>query len=109
VGTGGFLGAILRYMVSSRIPKIRQIPAGTLTVNILGSFVLGLLTFSAEPESLIYFLNIGMLGSFTTFSTFAYETFRLLEEGKKALFFLNIFLNLALCFAGVGLAYTILA
>ncbi|MDD3042997.1 MAG: fluoride efflux transporter CrcB [Methanosarcinaceae archaeon] len=106
VGAGGFLGATLRYAVSSRIPKIRHIPAGTLTVNILGSLLLGLLTFSSEPESMVYLVNIGMLGSFTTFSTFAYETFKLLEEGKNVHFFLNIFLNVALCLAGVSLAYT---
>lgn len=106
MGAGGFLGATLRYAVSSRIPKIRHIPAGTLTVNILGSLLLGLLTFSSEPESMVYLVNIGMLGSFTTFSTFAYETFKLLEEGKNVHFFLNIFLNVALCLAGVSLAYT---
>ena len=49
IGTGGFIGASLRYTVSSRVPKIRNIPAGTLTVNLLGSTVLALLTFSSEP------------------------------------------------------------
>jgi len=108
VGTGGFIGASLRYAVSSRVPKIRSIPAGTLAVNILGSIVLALLTFSSEPESMVYLVNIGMLGSFTTFSTFAYETFRLLEEGENLSFFLNIFLNVTLCLAGVSVAYLIL-
>ncbi len=108
VGTGGFIGASLRYAVSSRVPKIRSIPAGTLTVNILGSIVLALLTLSSEPESMVYLVNIGMLGSFTTFSTFAYETFRLLEEGENLSFFLNIFLNVTLCLAGVSVAYLVL-
>lgn len=105
IGTGGFIGASLRYTVSSRMPKIRNIPAGTLTVNLLGSIVLALFTFSSEPESIVYLVNIGILGSFTTFSTFAYETFRLLEEGKNVSFFLNIFLNIVLCFLGVSIAY----
>lgn len=105
IGTGGFIGASLRYTVSSRVPKIRNIPAGTLTVNLLGSTVLALLTFSSEPESMIYMVNIGMLGSFTTFSTFAYETFRLLEDGKNVSFFLNIVLNVMLCLMGVSIAY----
>ncbi len=105
VGTGGFLGASLRYTVSSRVPKIRSIPAGTLTVNFLGSIVLALLTFSSEPESMIYLVNIGILGSFTTFSTFAYETFKLLEDGKNISFLLNIFLNVTLCLLGVSIAY----
>ncbi|AKB23994.1 CrcB protein [Methanosarcina sp. MTP4] len=108
VGAGGFIGASLRYTVSSRVPKIRSIPAGTLTVNILGSIVLALLTLSSEPESMVYLVNIGMLGSFTTFSTFAYETFRLLEEGENLSFFLNIFLNVTLCLAGVSVAYMVL-
>ncbi|MCQ1534315.1 fluoride efflux transporter CrcB [Methanosarcina sp. KYL-1] len=105
VGSGGFIGASLRYAVSSRIPKIQNIPAGTLSVNFLGSVLLAFLTFSSEPESMVYLVNIGMLGSFTTFSTFAYETFRLLEEGKNVSFFLNIFLNVALCLVGVSVAY----
>lgn len=105
IGTGGFIGASLRYTVSSRVPKIQNIPAGTLTVNLLGSMVLALLTFSSEPESMVYLINIGILGSFTTFSTFAYETFKLLEEGKNVSFFLNIFLNVMLCLLGVSIAY----
>ncbi len=105
IGTGGFIGASLRYTVSSRMPKIKNIPAGTLTVNLLGSIVLALLTFSSEPESMVYLVNIGILGSFTTFSTFAYETFKLLEDGKNVSFFLNIFLNVMLCLLGVSIAY----
>ncbi|MGD9777631.1 MAG: fluoride efflux transporter CrcB [Methanosarcina sp.] len=105
IGTGGFIGASLRYTISSRMPKIRSIPAGTLTVNFLGSIVLSLLTFFSEPESVVYLVNIGILGSFTTFSTFAYETFKLLEDGQNVSFFLNIFLNVILCLLGVGIAY----
>lgn len=105
IGAGGFIGACLRYTVSSRVPRIKNIPAGTLTVNLLGTIALALLTFSSEPESVVYFINIGILGSFTTFSTFAYETFKLLEEGHNLSFFLNIFLNVVLCLAGVSIAY----
>jgi len=105
IGTGGFIGASLRYTVASRVPKIQNIPAGTLTVNFLGSIALALLTFSSEPESMVYMVNIGILGSFTTFSTFAYETFRLLEEGQNVSFFLNIFLNVMLCLMGISIAY----
>ena len=67
--------------------------------------MLSLLTFSSEPESVVYLVNIGILGSFTTFSTFAYETFKLLEDGQNVSFFLNIFLNVILCLLGVGIAY----
>ncbi|AKB13207.1 MAG: fluoride efflux transporter CrcB [Methanosarcina thermophila] len=105
IGAGGFIGACLRYTVSSRVPRIKNIPAGTLTVNLLGTIALALLTFSSEPESVVYFINIGILGSFTTFSTFAYETFKLLEEGQSLSFSINIFLNVVLCFSGVSIAY----
>jgi CrcB protein len=52
-------------------------------------------------------VSIGVLGSFTTFSTFAYESFRLLEEGEKKYSLLNIVLNLGICMAGVMTAYLI--
>ncbi|WP_292374184.1 fluoride efflux transporter CrcB [Methanosarcina sp. UBA411] len=107
IGMGGFIGACLRYMVLSRVPRIKNIPAGTLTVNLLGTIMLAIFTFSSEPQSMVYFVNMGILGSFTTFSTFAYETFKLLEEGKNLSFFLNIFLNVALCLAGVSIAYLV--
>ena len=105
IGLGGFIGAPLRYIVSSRIPKFKNIPAGTLIVNLLGSIVLALLTFSSEPKSMVYLVNIGILGSFTTFSTFAYETFKLLEDGQNFSFVLNISLNIVLCISGVSIAY----
>ncbi len=107
VGIGGSAGATLRYLVSGLLPGIRGIPAGTLAVNVTGSFILSILVFSST-SSYIHLINIGMLGSFTTFSTFAFESFRLLEEGQKRLFYMNISLNILLCilavFAGQKLA-----
>jgi CrcB protein len=107
VGTGGFAGAALRFLVSGAIPRVGEIPAGTLAVNVIGSFVLAVLTFSSASGSLTYLVSIGVLGSFTTFSTFAYESFRLLEEGEKKYSLLNIILNLGICMAGVMTAYLI--
>ncbi len=107
VGTGGAIGATLRYLASGLIPGIRGLPAGTLAVNVTGSLMLSILVFSST-SSYIHLVNIGMLGSFTTFSTFAFESFRLLEEGQEHTFYLNISLNLLLCllavFAGQRLA-----
>ena len=107
VGAGGLIGAPSRFLVSGAIPRFREIPAGTLAVNTIGSFVLASLTFSSVSGSLVYFLSIGMLGSFTTFSTFAYETFKLLDEGEGAYSLLNVLLNVTLCLIGVALAYAL--
>jgi len=105
VGLGGFLGAILRYLVSGMAARIAELPTGTLIVNVIGSTVLSILTFSSVPDSTMYLVNIGLLGSFTTFSTFAYETFKLLEEGEDMYFILNISLNVLLCLMGVVAGY----
>ncbi|ADE37222.1 fluoride efflux transporter FluC [Methanohalophilus mahii] len=102
VGIGGFIGAILRYMVAGIVPKKGDIPTGTLTVNIMGTTILSYLTYSHSLQHL-YLLNIGILGSFTTFSTFTYESFTLLEQQANRSFLTNIMLNCVCCIAGVGL------
>lgn len=105
VGIGGSIGAVLRYMVSGIAPKKEPIASGTLLVNIMGSLLLSILTFSTPQSSIMYAVNIGMLGAFTTFSTFAFETFKLLEEGQKSYCTLNILLNTSLCIAAVWIGY----
>lgn len=105
VAIGGGIGAVLRCLVSGIAPKKGPIPSGTLLVNVIGSLMLSILTFSTHPDSIIYLVNIGMLGSFTTFSTFAYETFRLVEEGENRYFVLNIILNVGLCITAIGAGY----
>jgi len=107
VGLGGFLGAILRYLVSGMAARIAELPTGTLIVNVIGSTTLSIFAFSSVPDSTVYLVNIGLLGSFTTFSTFAYETFKLLEEGENMYFILNISLNVLLCLMGVVAGYFI--
>jgi CrcB protein len=88
IGLGGFIGAILRYSVSGFVQgwsKGNPFPIGTLAVNILGCFVIGLLSqlaesrglFSPETRSLLF---IGFLGAFTTFSTFGNDTMNLLQN-----------------------------
>ncbi|ABS55448.1 Camphor resistance CrcB protein [Methanoregula boonei 6A8] len=79
VGIGGATGSVLRFVLS-RIQPLRGIPAGTLLVNITGSFALSLLTFSQVSGDLYYLICTGGLGGFTTFSTFSYETFRMMED-----------------------------
>lgn len=92
VGLGGACGSILRYECS-KLQPVRGIPMGTLLVNVLGSFVFGLVTFSRAPADLVYFLGIGGMGGFTTFSTFSYETFRMLEDQDYYGMIANILTN----------------
>lgn len=100
IGSGGFIGAVLRAylngVISHRMPH--DIPFGTLGVNLAGSFIMGLLIayfmystiFSLHVKS---FLSTGILGALTTYSTFAIESFLLLNSGQIALAVANISLN----------------
>ena len=99
VGSGGAIGALLRYEISGILPVWHDLPVGTLLVNFTGSLMLSVLTFGHNP--IPYFLDAGILGGYTTFSTFSYESFRLLEQGENITFFLNILLSLLLCGTGV--------
>lgn len=100
IGSGGFIGAILRTylngVISHRIPH--DLPFGTLGINLIGSFIMGLLMayfmyttlFSMHTKS---FLSTGLLGAFTTYSTFAIESFLLLNSGNFAIAIANITLS----------------
>ena len=90
IGLGGFVGAVLRYLVSGWVQDRTgsiTFPFGTAAVNLAGCFVIGLLTYLVENRSFFSvetraFLLIGLLGSFTTFSTFGSETLTLLRSGR---------------------------
>lgn len=90
VGAGGFVGSIGRYLLSGWVQNaVRQawLPYGTLAVNVVGCLLIGLISGLAEnrevfrPETRVLLL-IGVLGGFTTFSTFGYETFNLARDGE---------------------------
>jgi len=111
IGMGGFIGAILRAYISGLVNEnvSHNIPFGTLAVNLLGSFILGSLfayftytqIFSVQLKS---FLSTGMMGALTTYSTFAMESFFLLNGGMYVAAFSNMFLNLfgTILMAGAG-------
>ena len=106
VAMGGALGAVLRYSIPSGIYHWfgRSYPYGTLVVNVLGSLAIGLLSillvqkFNVSQE-LKLGLVVGLLGAFTTFSTFSWDTLHLLEQGFVQRAFLNVFLNVFVCIA----------
>lgn len=107
IGFGGFIGAVSRFLISRYLNNLLPaFPLGTLAVNVLGSFVLGFIMYSVSagrnisPE-LRDFIAIGIIGGFTTMSSFAYESFRLLELTQVMYFALNIALNIILCIGAI--------
>ncbi|EAH4669884.1 fluoride efflux transporter CrcB [Campylobacter coli] len=113
VGFGGFIGAILRMLSINLVNKFfpYSISFGTLFVNVLGSFIIGLLFSYAQNKGLSpvikSFISTGFLGAFTTFSTFSYENLLLLQSGNYFNFSLNILLNIILCLIAVWLGFII--
>jgi fluoride exporter len=104
VALGGALGAVLRYGLVAWSMELfgRDFPYGTLLVNILGSFAIGVLYLwfqnrTADHEMLRAILIIGVLGGFTTFSAFSIETLNLALGGQLLRAMLNIVLNVTLC------------
>lgn len=104
IAGGGAVGALLRFWMSQGVYLLlgRGFPYGTLVVNSLGSFLMGLLYVylldrsHVAPEWRAAIL-IGLLGAFTTFSTFSIETLNLFEQGEQLKALMNIFLSVVLC------------
>lgn len=100
----GALGCVTRYYISGWVYDLfgRSFPYGTFVVNILGAFLIGLvvefgLRSTLLPASLRIGLTIGFLGGLTTFSTFSYETFRLLEDGEFFVATANVLVSVVIC------------
>ncbi len=116
VGLGGFAGAILRYLIAGWVQRWTEsinFPHGTLAVNLMGCFIIGWLSQLLESRGLFgiearLFIFIGLLGAFTTFSTFGNETINLLREGDAFLALGNVaghvMLGLGLVWLGRALA-----
>ncbi|MHB8120985.1 MAG: fluoride efflux transporter CrcB [Desulfuromonadaceae bacterium] len=97
-------GGLTRYYLSGWVYSLmgRAFPYGTLVVNILGAYLIGLimelgLRSTLIPDALRLGLTVGFLGGLTTFSTFSYETFSLLEDGRFLVAFANIMASVAIC------------
>lgn len=117
VAAGGALGAVLRYGVSLGLAGRSGFPWATLSVNVVGSLLFGLLIVwlnerMPAANELRAFLLVGVLGAFTTFSTFSWETLALFEQGAMLRATMNIVGSVMLCViaaaAGVWLARQIL-
>ncbi len=114
VGLGGALGSISRYLVSGWVQtasKNINFPFGTLAVNLAGCFVIGFLAHLAEARGIFSsetrsFVFIGILGGFTTFSSFGNETLNLLRSGEMLSALTNIGTNVIFGLAAVWLGRT---
>jgi len=110
IACGGALGAMSRYGMTFAVHAIfgRSFAYGTLSVNVVGSLLMGFLSVlliadTHMTNTMRGFLLIGILGAFTTFSTFSLETMTYLESGKILLAIVNILLNVILCLFAVWL------
>ena len=115
VGLGGFIGSIGRYLASGAVHQIFPsiyFPIGTAVVNILGCFLIGILTGLAELRNLFSpemrtFLLFGLLGGFTTFSTFGHETVALMRDGEFLPAVGNVLIQVIIGLSGVWLGFNV--
>jgi len=115
IGAGGFIGSVLRYVVSGLVQTLSQsiaFPYGTLAVNVLGCLSIGFISELADSRALIspdtrVFLVVGILGGFTTFSAFGNETMNLIRDGEPALALVNVSAQVLLSLGAVWLGYTL--
>lgn len=114
VGLGGAVGSIGRYLSSGLVARAfgESFPWGTLSVNIIGSILIGLIATITGPEGRFLwtaearqFVMVGVFGGFTTFSSFSLQTLSLLQDGEWLYAAGNIVLSVGLCLLGVWLGW----
>jgi CrcB protein len=110
IALGGALGSVLRYLLANAVQTFagREFPAGTLVVNVLGSLLIGVLYVwllervpAAAPVRAFWI--IGVLGGFTTFSSFSMETFNLIAQAAYGRVLMNVTLSVVLCIGATWL------
>ena len=115
VGSGGFLGALARYVLGGLVQRgfpLAAFPYGTLAVNLVGCLAIGILAGISESRQLLgpelrTFVFIGILGGFTTFSTFGYETIALMRDAEYLPAMANVGLHVTVGLALVWLGFTV--
>ena len=115
VGAGGFIGSVMRYLVGVWFQPVSGnswIPYGTLTVNVVGCFVIGLIAGLAETRQFLgegtrALLIVGLLGGFTTFSAFGYETITMVREDHIVAAATNVGLQVALGLTAVWIGFSV--
>lgn len=114
IGAGGFIGALARYFVATWVQKFASagtFPYGTLLVNLSGCLVVGILSYLVTVRGMFdddtrAFLFVGIMGAYTTFSTFGNETLALFRDGKNLEAFANVGLHMILGLGAVALGRT---
>ena len=108
IALGGLIGSVARYWLAGLVQRAvgAGFPAGTLTVNILGSFVIGVVMALALERGMMgentrLLLTAGFCGGFTTMSTFSYETLALVEAGQATLALANVAASVIVCIGAV--------
>ena len=114
VGLGGMIGAIIRYGAGGLVHRLYagRFPLGTLLINAAGCLAIGFLFTMAEDRGVMsayarLFVFVGVLGGFTTFSSFGYETFTLWRDGLAARALLNVAANMILGLAAVWVGHVL--
>ena len=114
IAGGGAIGAVFRFLFSNSIYSVfgRAFPYGTLAVNVIGSFLIGVffvlltekMTLGSDFRA---FIMVGLFGAFTTFSTFSLETLLLIQQGQLSKAALNVVLSVLLCLIATWIAISI--
>ncbi len=117
IGSGGFAGALLRYGLSGFVHRqlpLATFPYGTLAVNVIGCLSIGIIAGLAESRQLFgpelrTFALVGLLGGFTTFSTFGYETIAMARDGETLRAATNVGVQVIACLASVWFGWAVAA